>query len=400
VTGPGVGRRAALPVLALAVALVAPGRSAAPGLVQAWRAALALPVALALLAACAPPARTSPGAAPLLYVLSGVDGTVTRVDAASGRGAGAPLPAGPAPWQLAAGPGGAVLVLSGAERHAGQLTHLLPTGQGWTARTVRLAVDSRSDVLLAGAGGRYAAVGYTPAGGADPRAGRGCRLAVLDLVGGTAVRQLSACAPGESRFGLAVADSPTGTVIYAGLWRGAATAGGTGSGAIVALDAATGAVLRRTPLAGVPERLVVAPAPGGEGQRLYSVEGWPGPEARYPDDERWRLLGLDPTTLVTETVQPLPGDVPGLVVAPDGEEAYALEGSRRLLRLDLRTGAVSDLTTLPEQSLGSLAATDRWVYAPHTWGSAVWAIDRRSGRLDQTVAVGRSPVALSLSGPR
>ena len=86
---------------------------------------------------------------------------MTRVDAASGRGAGAPLPAGPAPWQLAPGPGGAVLVLSGAERHTGQLTHLRPTAQGWTTRTVRLAIDSRSDVLLAGAGGRYA-VGRSP----------------------------------------------------------------------------------------------------------------------------------------------------------------------------------------------------------------------------------------------
>ena len=129
------------------------------------------------------------------------------------------------------------------------------------------------------------------------------------------------------------------------------------------------------------------------------MEGWPGPEARYPIDERWRLLGLDPTTLATEAVHPLRGDVPGFVVAPDGEEAYALEGSRWLLRLDLRTGAVTDLATLPGKGVGSLAATDRWVYAPHSFGggSAVWAIDRRSGRLDRTIAVGRAPVALALS---
>ena len=222
---------------------------------------------------------------------------------------------------------------------------------------------------------------------------------MLDLAGGPAVRHLSVCAPGESRFGLALADAPTGAVVYAGLWRGAATAGGAGSGALVALDAATGAVLRRAPLAGVPERLVVAPAPGGGGRRLYAVEGWPGPEARSPEDERWRLLGLDPTTLATEAVHPVRGDLPGFVVAPDGEEAYALEGARRLLRLDLHTGAVTVLATLPGQGVASLAATERWVYAPHSFGggSAVWAIDRRSGRLDRTVAVGRSPVALTLS---
>jgi hypothetical protein len=370
-------------------------RPAPPG---PW-AGPAVALALALLAACAPPTRAVPGAAPLLYVVSGVDGTVTRLDAASGRSAGAPLPAGPAPWQIVAGPGGDVLVLSSSERHAGRLTHLLPTGGGWTARTVHLAVGSRSDVLLAGAGGRYAVAGYTPPGG-GPRPMIGCRLAVIDLVGGTPVRQLSVCAPGEWRFGLALESSPTGTVVYAGLWRGAATAAGTGSGAIVALDAATGAVLKRTPLAGVPERLVVAPAPGGWGRRLYCVEGWPGPEARYPDDERWRLLGLDPTTLTIETVQPLSGDVPGFAVAPDGDDAYALEGSRRLLRLELPTGSVTVLATLPGQSVASLAATERWVYAPHSPGSAVWAIDRRSGRLDRTIAVGRAPVALTLSGPR
>ena len=98
-------------------------------------------------------------------------------------------------------------------------------------------------------------------------------------------------------------------------------------------------------------------------------------------------------------MQPLRGDIPGFAAAPDGEEAYALEGSRRLLRLDLHTGAVSDLATLPGQGVASLAATERWVYAPHSFGggSAVWAIDRRSGRLDRTIAVGRSPVALALS---
>jgi DNA-binding beta-propeller fold protein YncE len=360
-------------------------------------AAAALGLALALLTACAPPAGTAPGAVPLLYAASGVDGTVTRIDASSGRAAGPPLPAGPVPWQLAAGPAGDVLVLSNSERHPGLLTHLLPTGRGWTARTVRLEAGSRGDVLLAGDGGRYAVVGYTPSGGADPHAMRGCRLAVVDLVAGTAVRQFSVCAPGESRFGLAVEAAPTGAVIYAGLWRGASSAAGAGAGAVVALDAATGAVLQRSPLPGVPERLVAAPAPGGAGRRLYCVEGSPGPEARYPIDERWRLLALDPTTLATETFYPLRGDVPGFTVAPDGDDAYALEGSRELLHLELRTGAVGTLTTLPGHSVGGLVATDRWVYAPHSSGSAVWAIDRRSARLVQRAPTGRHPNALVLS---
>ena len=141
---------------------------------------------------------------------------------------------------------------------------------------------------------------------------------------------------------------------------------------------------------------MAGPAPGGEGRRLYCVEGWPGPEARYPIDERWRLLGLDPATLAIETVQPLGGDVSGFAVAPDGDDAYALEGSRELLHLELSTGAVATLATLPGHSVGGLAATDRWVYAPHSSGSAVWAVDRRSGRLILSAATGRHPNALAL----
>ena len=327
-----------------------------------------------------------------------MDGTVTRVDAASGRGAGAPLPAGPAPWQLTAGPGGDVLVLSSSARHPGQLTHLLPTGQGWTTRTVRLAVDSRADVLLAGAGGRYAVAGYTPAGGADPHA-------MMRLPAGGARPRRGprraaphGVAPGESRFGLALADSPTGTVVYAGLWRGRRPRAGQGAGPSSPSTPRPGPSCGGRP-GRRPRAAGGGPRAGGRGRRLYAVEGWPGPEARSPEDERWRLLGLDPTTLATEAVHPVRGDLPGLVVAPDGEEAYALEGARRLLRLDLHTGAVTVLATLPGQGVASLAATERWVFAPHSFGGggAVWAIDRRSGRLDRTVAVGRSPVALTLS---
>jgi len=71
----------------------------------------------ALLAAPGPAACAGPGApartgsAGLLYVANGGDGTVSRLDPQSGRPVGPPLPAGPAPAQLAPGPGGTLLVL-------------------------------------------------------------------------------------------------------------------------------------------------------------------------------------------------------------------------------------------------------------------------------------------------
>ena len=52
----------------------------------------------------------------MLYVANGRDGTVTRLDAGSGRVLGPPLPAGPAPAQVVAGPGGALLVLAAGAR--------------------------------------------------------------------------------------------------------------------------------------------------------------------------------------------------------------------------------------------------------------------------------------------
>ena len=317
----------------------------------AGRGALAVTLFAALLAACAPSALEPSGTAPLLYVASGADGTVTRLDPATGRVVGAPLAAGPSPAQVVAGPVGDVLVVSTAKGQAGQVSHVRPAPGSWKARVHPLAVGSRGDILLAGDGGRYAVVGHTAPASAGPVQGVGCLLAVFDLATDAPPRLLSVCAPGESRLGLAVESDPAGTVIYAGLWRTGPPggpggpvgpqAGAPGRGTIVALDAATGAVLGRVPLAGAPDRLLSAPAPGGQGRRLYCVEGAPGPEARYPVDEQWRLLGLHPETLRVESTLPLRGDLPALAVAPGGDDAYALDGPYGVLHLDFRTGTAA-----------------------------------------------------------
>jgi hypothetical protein len=53
------------------------------------------------------------------------------------------------------------------------------------------------------------------------------------------------------------------------------------------------------------------------------------------------------------------------------------------------------LMSLPESAFG-LAVTDERVYVPNPWGSEVWVVDRRQGRLVQPIAVwGVAPSASS-----
>src|SRR5688500_16978205 len=88
---------------------------------RALVAALSL---IAVLMGCVAPERGAGGGRSLPYVANGLDGTLTRLDAASGQVIGPPLPAGPAPGRVAAGPAGSALVLSLAERPAARLTHV------------------------------------------------------------------------------------------------------------------------------------------------------------------------------------------------------------------------------------------------------------------------------------
>lgn len=331
----------------------------------------------------------------------------------SGRVLGPPLPAGPAPWRLAAGSGGRVLTLSMGERRAAQLTHIAPDGDRWATRT--LAPDALGvpahQVLLAGDGGRYAVAAYPTqiAGPAAPP----CRLAVLDLVTGAVVRTQVVCTTArEALYSLALENTDTGSVAHIGLWRAPEEVnrhGVTGSSAIVAIQADTGAVVGRTGLAGVPEHLVLAAAPGQVGQRLYCVEGTPGPEVRNartvgPDAGRWRLVGLNPVALEVESALPLSEGPVSVAVAPDGSEGYVVPASTTglrstLLQVDLRTGQSRPLIVLPGQSVGGLVVTGERVYVPHSLGSAVWAVDRRHGRLAKTIAVGRHPLDITLAHP-
>jgi hypothetical protein len=92
----------------------------------------------------------------------------------------------------------------------------------------------------------------------------------------------------------------------------------------VALRADTGAVAGVTPLAGAPERLVVAGGAGGAdwaGPRLVCLEAEPGPPpaAGAPEPvppERRQLLLLDPVAGQVEAVFPVTAPPRAVAVAP------------------------------------------------------------------------------------
>jgi DNA-binding beta-propeller fold protein YncE len=172
---------------------------------------------------------------------------------------------------------------------------------------------------------------------------------------------------------------------------------------VVAIRAETGGVIASAPLAGVPSQVVVASAPGRLGQRLYVVDAEPGPEGDYAAGGRWRLLGLDPVSLDVESEFAL-GFLPNrlvpnrLVIAPDGDYAYALAQPNNAVRqIDLAHGAQRVLATLPGTSLG-LAVSGERIYVSNPYGREVWALDRRQGRLLQTIPVGAHPVAIGVRG--
>jgi hypothetical protein len=408
-------------------------RPRAPAL--AARALLAVWVVWSVTAAgCAAGAPTgAAGRAVALYVGNARDGTITRLDAASGRALGSPLPGGEAPWQLAAGPAGALLVLPVGARLGRPEVRMIYVARGpggWRARPVPLEPGARAP-LLAG-GGRYAVVAYeaeaTPAGPEPAR----CRVALFDLARGRLGAPRDVCGGRDTVVGLAVEgaggaeDGGAGRVLaYLALWRrpaaagdcggvaGDATTGGDTGSRVVALHPATGAAVAGAPLAGVPGPLVLAAAPGRLGRRLYAAEALPAPLVAVPGeppadclwagyDEQfegaraWRVWGLDATTLAPTGEHAVPYPPRALAATPDGDDAFVLAGHAALLRLGPAGGPAVPFATLPDRAVG-LAATDGQVFTLDSFGDRVWSLDRARGRVLRTIPTGRSPLGLALA---
>ena len=349
----------------------------------------------------------------MLYVANGADGTVARLDAASGRPLGPPLPAGPVPWQLVAGAHGGLVVLSGGA--SPRLTHLVRASDGWAAHPLRLEAGAVGGHLVGD--GAYAAAAYhVPAD--DPTAAARCRLALIDLRAGAIVRAFTACAPGDFLRALALEDGPGGPIAYLALWRGAGRAGGGALPGRSRLAAVHRGHRRRArgaaPGGGAGAPRAGPPVPAGPSRRLVLVEarGRAEPvdtdESQAPDVTslgRWHLVALDPETLAPEGEFAVPHYPQGVAVAPDGRHAYWLAGPwtlgvrTPLLRTDLATGATQLQADVPGPGFGSLAVTAERVYVPNPEGSEVSVVERRTGALTRRIPVGRRPVGIALGRP-
>jgi hypothetical protein len=354
---------------------------------------------------CSPAARRPAAGAPTrLYVANARDGTVSQLDAASGRALGPPIPAGAAPAQVVASPAGSLLVVPAAVPEGGALAHVSRVGTSWVQRPVLLEPGA-SGVLVASDGGRRAAVAYHIPIPGQSLSDRRCRLALVDLDAGVVERRLSPCGAGEHAVSLALDTGPPKPVAYLGLVREAAGAAGptgpTGptAGRVVALDA-DGTLVAGRRMAGRPASLTLGPGPDRSGTRLYVAEGAADVEHEPGVPVRWRLLALDTWTLEVERAYPLDHEPLWPAVAPEGRYAYAVAGPTSLLtetvvgRLDLATGHWGRHATVPGHAMGLVAAAGR-LYVGHPDGDEVWALDAARGRRLGATSVGRGLVGLA-----
>lgn len=378
--------------------------------------------ALAVLASagCAPAAPPAAATAPrFVYVASGGDGTITRLDAGSGRQVGAAVSVGGAARQVAAGRAGAedrLLVLRTDGDGASALTLVSRLRKGWAEQPIVIepgAVPS----LVRSDGGRLAAVVYAPRPGGQRAARPACRIALVDLRLGTVTGTRDLCVGEDSVRDLALGQSERGPAVYAAVWTGPRLVDGrwgAGVGRIVALQAETGRRTGGYPLDGVPGQVSFWQGRAARDRWLYVLETFPGSDTADGQTEhaaggerRWQLLRLDPATLTLEAAYPLPHPPQPqarFAVAPESEHAYVLaghdagSGGAALLQVDLVSGSTSRFVVLPGAGV-ELAVAERYIFVTNPGGGEVWVIDRRERRIVRTVPLGQRPLAVASSSP-
>jgi hypothetical protein len=377
--------------------------------------ALAVLAALAVSAGCAAPDSGGGGAAQSLLVLNAGDATVSEVPADSGRTVGPTVAVPAGAVRLVPGPAGGAVALATTGPAAGALTLIVRSSRDPDRRLgVRpLALGAGAVAShIAGDGRVAAALVRDRAPAPDAAGGSPCGVALIDTGRGTAGPAHPVCQPGEEALSLALGAGPTGSPLaFVGLWSGPAPGGagasrGVSGGRIVAVEAATGRVLRTAALREVAAELLALPARPGVAPRLLCVCGPPAADRIGRDGlleavTDWRVLQLDPETLTPEAVSALPARPHALAAAPEGGAVYALSGGldvgsrASVVHLDADGGART-LAVLAGRAAG-LAVGAEHVYVPQLDGRAVWVIDRRRGTPSRPIPAGRRPVALALA---
>jgi hypothetical protein len=377
-------------------------------------------VALLAIVACAPTVPGGAAGAPLsLYVASGGDGTIARLDSGSGRRIGAPAAIGGAPRQLAAGrfgPDDRLLVLRTEVDGSSGLTLVVRGGDDWTEHPVVIEPGARP-TLVRGDGRHLAAVVYSARPDRQGVSYSACRVALVDLRRGTVTGTHDLCAGDDSVLDLALGQSEWGLVVYAAVRAGPRLVGGrwiAGEGRIVALQADTGRRTGGHPLDGVPGHVVFWQGHGAQDRSLFVVESFAGGDTADAQTEhmarseaRWQLLRLDPATLTPEAAYPLPGSPQPqarLAVAPEGTRAYVLaghdtgSGGAALLQVDLVSGSTSRFVALPGVGV-DLAVAEQYVFVTNPAAGAVWVIDRDARRIVRSAPLGQRPLAVAVARP-
>ena len=271
----------------------------------------------------------------------------------------------------------------------------MPLEPGGSGGGARLVGDGQGAAALA-----YHVPAATPEG---PRLVG--RLALLDVARGAVGRTHTVCADPDVVVDAALEPGPPGPVAYLAVWRPAARIDGRwrpAAGRILAVDALTGAGLGAAALPGPPAQLRLARAPGDAGRVLYCLvgglgpEGDPGAETDLVASGPWRLLGLDPITLLPEREHALPapgagaGHRPGLPTRPTpstrrgggrSSGSTCAQGRRAGWRRCRAPGRPSR-----SRGSGSTSPTGAGRCGPSTRGAAPWS--------------GRSPSAAGRSGWR
>ena len=370
-----------------------------------------------------------------MYVASGGDGTITRLDAGSGRRIGAAIPVGGTPRQMAAGraePDERLLVLRTDGDGASALTLVAGERGAWAERPVVVAPGAVPS-LVRSDGRRLAAVLYAPrpAGqrtappalpgslSAPPPvpAPLACRIAMVDLRLGTVTGTHDLCASDEAVLDLAVGHTEWGPTVYAAVWTGPRLVDGrwrAGAGRIVALQAQSGRQTGGYPLDGVPGGVSFWQSPAAGERSLYVLERVLGAgtadgqtEHAAGGERRWQLLRLDPVTLEREAAHPLPYPPPPqarFAVAPGGGHAYVLAGQdaggggATLLQLDLASGATNRIVELPAAGM-ELAVAERYIFVTNPGAGGIWVVDPRERRIAHTLTLGQRPLALAATWP-
>ncbi len=310
--------------------------------------------------------------------------------------------------------------------------------EGFRAEEVRVADDAPAStrpgdyrpgpsvqgLVSDGRGRAYVlVVGTEPERG--DQGGARASIAVLDLARGAVLRHLPldlkprgrppgmAPLPGSQTDVMALAVEPDGSRLYLSTWERNPLSWSRGR--VLALDTASGAVVMETSLpdgSTVTHFAIAAPPSGVHALSSAAAEtavyGVVATPVLGDDDMSWTLasypllVAFDGNRLDTLAAWPLDELPIGLAVTPEGRRAYLLAGrdwsgawSRRLIGLDLGSGATIGRWPLPGGCLALAMGPAGKVYVADTFGDRLWRVDTRTNTLLGSLSLPGAPLALA-----